>query len=809
MRWSIIRLIWLRELRDQLRDRRTLFMVAGLPVLLYPILGVAVLKFAAGFIDRKTTIGVVSGPGAPHEFPPRRGLPGHRGAWKAASWLTLTPGLGGVERVGGAAALAEADRVLAPPASGLSPIPPLAWLSAAPPAPGTLGPDRLAGAASLANYSHISCDYPVLAHGDHFDALYLHPLVADQPLVLSEQKFQIVWLAQVDRELLANKKVDLLLWAAPEFWSDLDTGQPRLSVEGRDNDDTSRLALQRLQYVLARWKKHIKEVRFVRKGLPASFDEPFRLVEPGVDTGAGTTRNALDLLVRVFPFMLVMWSLAGALYPAVDLCAGEKERGTMETLLISPASREEIVWGKFLTIWVFSAFTALLNLLSMGLTTWMFAHQLPRVELTAAGLFWCILLLLPLSAFFSAICLSIGAYARSTKEGQYYLMPLFLVTMPLIFLTLAPGVEINSFYSMVPVTGVALLMQRLLSTAPFEQPWFYFVSVMAPTALYSWLALRWAIDQFQREEVLFREAERVDMRLWLRHLFRDKETRPTTGQALFCFGLLLGLRWFSESLGQDVGLLVRSGIVVAAFVAAPPIFMALVLTTRPRQVLALRWPAWPYLVAAILLLPLVAQMSAWAGEFPRLVDLVRSRQTLVVEGFAGGTAWSTGWVVYVLALSFLIAAGKEIAFRGYIFAGLLYRMRPWPAILVSSFLFAAFHMNVFLLPPLFLFGVALGVLALRSGSLIPGIVLHGSCYALLLAGPSDAWVAPWTVTVLTTLAAVGLLWWQNRRTGSGLVAALMAVPRPEPPNSAGFRDYNDSLPVNQAVGSDQSGSVLQ
>ena len=53
VRWSIIRLIWLRELRDQLRDRRTLFMVAGLPVLLYPILGVAVLKFAVGFVDRQ------------------------------------------------------------------------------------------------------------------------------------------------------------------------------------------------------------------------------------------------------------------------------------------------------------------------------------------------------------------------------------------------------------------------------------------------------------------------------------------------------------------------------------------------------------------------------------------------------------------------------------------------------------------------------------------------------------------------------------------------------------------------------------
>src|SRR5205823_11943637 len=104
-----------------------------------------------------------------------------------------------------------------------------------------------------------------------------------------------------------------------------------------------------------------------------------------------------DILVRVYPFVLVLWSLAGALYPAVDLCAGEKERGTMETLLISPASRDEIVCGKFLTIWVFSAATALLNLASMGLTMMQFAKI---AEFRPAALFWGVLLLLPLSAFF-------------------------------------------------------------------------------------------------------------------------------------------------------------------------------------------------------------------------------------------------------------------------------------------------------------------------------------------------------------------------------------------------------------------------
>src|SRR5947208_9926345 len=99
----------------------------------------------------------------------------------------------------------------------------------------------------------------------------------------------------------------------------------------------------------------------------------------------------------------------------------------METLLISPAGREEIVWGKFLTIWVFSASTALLNLLSMALTTWKLAMAQPGGAASFMALFWGVVLLMPLSAFFSAVCLAVGAYARSSKEGQYYLMPLFLL----------------------------------------------------------------------------------------------------------------------------------------------------------------------------------------------------------------------------------------------------------------------------------------------------------------------------------------------------------------------------------------------
>lgn len=438
------------------------------------------------------------------------------------------------------------------------------------------------------------------------------------------------------------------------------------------------------------------------------------------------------MLAQIFPFVLVMWSLAGALYPAVDVCAGEKERGTMETLLISPASREEIVWGKFLTIWVFSSATAFLNMLSMGLTTWQFSRQMSFNPFQPTIFLWGTLLLLPLSAFFSAISLAIGAYARSSKEGQYYLMPLFLLTMPLIFLTLAPGVELNPFYSMVPVTGVALLLRALMVAGlPESSHMLYFIPVLGPMVIYSWLALRWAIGQFQREEVLFREAERLDLRLWLSHLFRDKEAYPSAGQAFFCFFLILGLRWFSFTVGTDLSLVTRTAIGQLAFVLAPPMFMALVLTTRPRKGLGLNLPprwTWPVaaLLALLLLLPLSELTLALLHQVPALKPLLEQGHPLTSE-LLNLQRSDRIWVdrlQYLLVLAALPALCEELAFRGLILTGLTRRFRPWTAIFLSSFLFAVYQMNVFQLIPHFILGVVLGFLVLRTGSVLIGIVFH-------------------------------------------------------------------------------------
>jgi sodium transport system permease protein len=213
-----------------------------------------------------------------------------------------------------------------------------------------------------------------------------------------------------------------------------------------------------------------------------------------------------------------MWTMAGALHPAIDLTAGEKERGTMETLLISPAERSEIVSGKFLAVWLFSYVSALCNLFWMGGGALVLSLFLPNPIISLAGLAWASLFAVPLAALFSAVAIGLGVLARSSKEGQYYLVPLFLTVMPLCLWSMAPGVKISLPISFVPITGLTLVLQRLMAVSAEPVPVSCYVGVLISLVACVTLSLWWAAKQFHRESVLFREAERLSLKAWLRTL---------------------------------------------------------------------------------------------------------------------------------------------------------------------------------------------------------------------------------------------------------------------------------------------------
>jgi sodium transport system permease protein len=279
------------------------------------------------------------------------------------------------------------------------------------------------------------------------------------------------------------------------------------------------------------------------------------------------------------------------------------------------------------------------------------------------------------------------------------------------------------------------LLQKLIAAASFEQtPWLYFLPVLAPLVLYGWFALRWAIEQFKREEVLFREAERLDLGLWLRNLFRDKEALPSTGQAVFCFVLIVLLHWIGFGFGGRLPLLGRNGVAMLGFVATPTLLMALQLTTQPGRALGLRWPAPRSFLSAgllaFLLLPLLSELTLRVlRSYPGLMELLADHNPLTAElRFLGSRTRSPiGWweaLQYLLILAVLPAACEELTFRGFILTGLRRRFSTGIAIVFSSLLFALYHFNVFQFVPAFLLGLILGLLAVRTGSILPGVLFH-------------------------------------------------------------------------------------
>jgi sodium transport system permease protein len=214
-----------------------------------------------------------------------------------------------------------------------------------------------------------------------------------------------------------------------------------------------------------------------------------------------------ELVGGALPYIFIIFCFMGALYPAVDLAAGEKERGTLETLLLVPVARSRIVLGKYLVVFTAATTAAVLSLVSLG--AWG-AFKGRGVEgafgtilssIGALDLVLIAVMFLPAAAMFAAILLSISIYARSFKEAQSYAMPMQLVVVLPAILPMLPGVEMTWGWAMVPITNIALAIKELVKgTMSYEM----LVAILGSSALLAGLLLAFCTWWFRRESVLFR-----------------------------------------------------------------------------------------------------------------------------------------------------------------------------------------------------------------------------------------------------------------------------------------------------------------
>ena len=723
MSWSNVKLILAREIRDQLRDRRTLFMIAVLPLLLYPLLGMSFFQISQFMREQPTSVLIVG----------------------AKELEGIQPPLIENKRFSGALFDSEQEAELLK-------------LDFQPDEPRP-------GAASVADPWAEACR--AVDEGKYDAALRIPPEYADS---VKAVRRDIGQRAEIDASS-AGARAQHQAQGVPPI-PDFDVKLAATEKSG--------LTFKRLMGMTKRWKEALVHENLVAGGVPLSAVEPFNLNvhEP--------EESSYDMAIwaKLLPVMLLLWALTGAFYPAVDLCAGEKERGTLETLLSSPAERSEIVLGKLVTVMLFSMVTAVLNLAAIGITGWLLLSQLPGIGTPPLiSIVWLLIALVPVSALFSALCLALAAFARSTKEGQYYLMPLLLVTMPLAILPIAPNVELNLGTSLIPVTGVVLLLRAALE-GNYWQALQFLPPVLGVTLAGCLIAIRWAVDQFNSESVLFSESERLDLGLWMRHLMQDRQPTPTVAAAVFCGVTILVVKFFmSFALAGVKDFAVQAAFTQLVVVATPALLMTAMFTNSPRQTLILRPPRWLAIPAAVLLAvllhPAIQVLQAGVMKLYPLSSEIEKALGALQE-----TLQHRPILAVLLVVAVLPAVCEELAFRGFILSGLRHTGHKWRAIVITAVFFGVTHSILQQSIITCLVGVVLGYLAVQTGSILPCMVYH-FCHnglallttritpdlvdrfpalQVLLArapdGPGYVYHTP--VVVLGGVAALAILYWFSR-----------------------------------------------
>ena len=513
----------------------------------------------------------------------------------------------------------------------------------------------------------------------------------------------------------------------------------------------------------------LEEARLIPRIRPASIET--NVVEPvGV-------RQASPL-VTFIPLVLVLMTMTGAVYPAIDLTAGERERGTMEILVAAPVPRLNLLAGKFVAVLTVAMLTATMNLLSMFLT--LFALGLDGTilgSISATMVFQVVVLMMVFAAFFSSVLLSVTSVARSFKEAQAYLIPLMLVSLSPGIFALLPDIEINGPLAVAPLINVVLMGRDLLQG---NVNVLMFAIVLISTALYGVLALSLAARVFGSDAVLYGSSG-----TWAELLQRPKELRDVAPisvstsclACLFSLFIILGPLGTRLQLTIPQQLMANAAVLVGLFVLIP---LAFAVATRVRLLsgFTIAGASLRYWGIAVLL-----GVSVWPFLYELEIMMLNEERIAFLMKLAGQfDLGSVSLPLKILCLAAAPAICEEFFFRGSLQNSIRQNSSAAMAVVSAALLFGLFHVIVkdvlFFerLIPSTLMGIVLGMVYERSGSVLPGMLLHLIHNSLLMAlshyqDVLERWGGdmenrthlPWTWLVsfgVVVLVAAFLLWKQ-------------------------------------------------
>lgn len=283
--------------------------------------------------------------------------------------------------------------------------------------------------------------------------------------------------------------------------ANLQAGGIKVYYKSTEDEDITK---NRLMDLVKEFEKQLISHRFKKLNLDENIAKTVKLIEVDI----ATVKEKIGKAIGGFlPYLFIIFCFTGSMYPAIDLGAGEKERGTIETLLTSPVNRFQILLGKFGVVVLTGITSAIISMVGLyvgirqvkEIPKELFDALLGILEIQSIVLV--LSLLLPLTIFFAGFQLSLSIYARSFKEAQSIISPMMIAVIVPAFIGLIPGITLNTTTAMIPILNVSLATKEILSGTikPVLLTEVY-ISQIILAGISLFVCSKW----FEREETIFR-----------------------------------------------------------------------------------------------------------------------------------------------------------------------------------------------------------------------------------------------------------------------------------------------------------------
>lgn len=343
---------------------------------------------------------------------------------------------------------------------------------------------------------------------------------ADSPGIMTalktEPRLHLVESTTDYKTLVSEKRVRVAVEIPPGFEASLKAGAPQtVMIYHYEGEMKSGMGAGEVEKFFRALREKTVEARLADKGLTPDLIKPFEVKRKNVAPPEKVGGNIIGGLI---PYIIIILSFTGAMYPAIDLTAGEKERGTMETLLCSPVHRVNIVLGKLLMVMTASVATIAFTLLSSSATILAGGSLMMGGKKAAAaasaggssgfipvidpsGILGVFAMIAPVALLFAALLLTIALFAKSYKEAQSYVSPLIVVVIMPAMMGMLPGMELSVKTALIPILNLSLACKEMLSGV---WHWNYIALIFGSTTLYAAVAVALCVRMFNREDVIFR-----------------------------------------------------------------------------------------------------------------------------------------------------------------------------------------------------------------------------------------------------------------------------------------------------------------